>query len=169
MPSTAVERVSRTQSRGSVGVLAAALTFSVPEAVDSQDRPTKSSNISDSVLPQSECPCAVDYQSLSDNSNSVGSLDCTFPHGPNLDFVASRLAQICGVVAVYTSGYASETHVWIILDNWNEATLERVYQRQIELDKQFGDALASVDFHVMERSAADRYKAGWRRCQLTSI
>lgn len=86
-----------------------------------------------------------------------------------MDVVANWLAQVREVVAVYASDSAGETHVWVILDNWREETLERVYERQIELDELFGEDLASVDFHVIERSSADRYKAGWSECQLRRI
>ena len=88
---------------------------------------------------------------------------------PDLDYIASRLAQIRGVIAIYTSNSAGETHVWVILDTWSEEILERVYKRQIELEKWYGENLGSVDFHVMERVSADRYKSGWSKCQIKPI
>ncbi len=66
------------------------------------------------------------------------------------------------------SDSSDETHVWIMIDPWCDEILERIHRCQIELDEQFEGYLAGVDFHVLDRRAANRYKDGWRKRQLGS-
>lgn len=171
MHSTAGTHVSYSQLSRTGSALDTIFTFSPLKAMDTPEHPIPPSHISRSGLPQSvpEYVGASDHQSWWNNSPSGGFLGRASPGKLDLDYIASWLAQVHGVIAIYTSDSAGETHVWVILDPWSEETLECVYERQVELDEWFGEDLKSVDFHVMERGSADRYKSGWRKCQLRPI
>ena len=78
------------------------------------------------------------------------------------ELLATVLARGDDVDAVYLSDAPGETHVWTVLKTWNDAALDAVFERELELYDCFGKRLASVEFHVLTRESADNVRMGRR-------
>ena len=68
--------------------------------------------------------------------------------------VAAELARVPAVVAVHASDSQGMTRIWTVLVEDDDATLDAVFQRELELRDDYGERLASVEFHVVLQEAA---------------
>ena len=67
--------------------------------------------------------------------------------------IAARLARVPAVVAVHASDSQGMIRSWTVLVEDDDATLDAVFQRELELHDDYGE-LASVEFHVVSQEAA---------------
>ena len=68
--------------------------------------------------------------------------------------IADRLARVPAVVAVHASDSQGKIRIWTVLVDDDDATLDAVFQRELELHDDYGERLASVEFHVVSQEAA---------------
>lgn len=68
--------------------------------------------------------------------------------------IAARLARVPAVVAVHASDSQGMTRIWTVLVEDDDATLDAVFQRELELHDDYGERLASIEFHVVSQEAA---------------
>lgn len=69
--------------------------------------------------------------------------------------IAALLSRVECVDAIYVSDSVGQTHVWTLVRDDNEAALDAIFERELELHDCFGRRLASVEFHVVSREAED--------------
>ena len=68
--------------------------------------------------------------------------------------IAAELAQVPAVVAVHANDSPGMTRIWTVLVEDDDAALDAVFQRELELHDDCGERLASVEFHVVSQEAA---------------
>ena len=68
--------------------------------------------------------------------------------------IAAELARVPAVVAVHASDSQGMTRIWTVLVEDDDATLDAVFQRELELHDDYGERLASIEFHVVSQEAA---------------
>ncbi len=68
--------------------------------------------------------------------------------------IAAKLARVPAVVAVHASDSRGTTRIWTVLVEDDDATLDAVFQGELELHDDYGERLASVEFHVVSQEAA---------------
>ena len=100
----------------------------------------------------------------SGRSESVtwGTLDCTALGDLDLDVLAAVLARVDNVDAIYVDDSAGATHIWTVLSVYNDAALDAVFDRELELYGYFGKQLASVEFHVLSSKPLTDSRMGRR-------
>ena len=68
--------------------------------------------------------------------------------------IAAKLARVPAVVAVHADDSPGMTRIWTVLVEDDDATLDAVFQRELELHDAYGERLASVEFHVVSQEVA---------------
>lgn len=68
--------------------------------------------------------------------------------------IAAELARVPAVVAVHASDSQGMTRIWTVLVEDDDATLDAVFQRELELHDDYGERLASIEFRVVSQEAA---------------
>ena len=81
----------------------------------------------------------------------------------DLDLVAAVLSRVPEVDAIYVHHAACETHVWTIVRDFADDTLNAVFDRELELYDCFENQLSAVEFHVLTHEDADQFGTEWRR------
>lgn len=87
-------------------------------------------------------------------------MKATLKGGPRVDGepiaaerIAAKLARVPAVVAVHAGDSQGMTRIWTVLAEDDDATLDAVFQREMELHNDCGERLA-VEFHVVSQQAA---------------
>ena len=87
----------------------------------------------------------------------------------DLDLVADVLSRVPAVLsrvpevdAIYVHHAAGETHVWTIVRDFSDGTLNAVFDRELELYDCLGNRLSAVEFHVLTHEDADHLGTEWR-------
>ena len=106
---------------------------------------------------------ATNWQFVSSDGPSGASVDYSQHAMPDLELIAHHLAQAPGVVAIYASGSGDGTHIWTVLENWEDQTLDGVFARELRLHKLMENHVARVEFDVIRSEFVDRYSAAWRK------
>ena len=76
--------------------------------------------------------------------------------------IAAMLARADSVDAVYVSDSQGRTHVWTVLNDYCDAALDAVFERELELHDCLGQRLASVEFHVLAQDTLHHLEIGDR-------
>ena len=63
--------------------------------------------------------------------------------------IAAKLARVPAVVAVHASDSQGMIRIWTVLVEDDDATLDAVFQRELELHDDYGERLASVEFEEL--------------------
>ena len=79
----------------------------------------------------------------------------------DLDLVATVLSRVPEVDAIYMHHAAGETHVWTVVRDFVDDTLNAVFDRELELYDCLGNRLSAVEFHVLTHEAADQFGTKW--------
>ena len=80
----------------------------------------------------------------------------------DLDLVAAVLSRVPEVDAIYVHHAAGETHVWTIVRDFADGTLNAVFDRELELYDCLGNRLSAVEFHALTHEDADQFGTEWR-------
>ena len=76
--------------------------------------------------------------------------------------IAAKLARVPAVVAVHADDSPGMTRIWTVLVEDDDAALDAVFQRELELHDDYGERLASVEFHVVSQEVARSLALGDR-------
>ena len=68
--------------------------------------------------------------------------------------IAAELARVPAVVAVHGSDSQGMTRIWTVLVEDDDAALDAVFQRELDLHDDYGERLESVEFHVVSQEVA---------------
>ena len=79
----------------------------------------------------------------------------------NLDLVAAVLSRVPEVDAIYVHDAAGETHVWTIVRDFTDGTLDAVFDRELELYDCLGKRLSAIEFHVLTHEAVAQFGTEW--------
>ena len=111
------------------------------------------------------CPSDTVVIDPSDLSEAVtwGTLDCTALGDLDPEVLAVVLARVDNVDTIYVDDSAEgATHIWTVLSVYNDAALDAVFDRELELYGYFRKRLASVEFHVLSSKSLTNFRMGRR-------